>query len=304
MATFDECKIYFRCKQKETYSDDDALRNAIKGEECKSHKGKKGEQGTGNLERCRSVCTHFTNIEESDKLKMCRLTFKLSEEVAPAMVKFKDKVEYSTLSFDGSDVFTPIVPKTYIEYRDIFDKYFQLFTLDILHLLKEVDEDFYNKLLLSAFTFGYPNFKGILLNHKDESHKKIIDKINKLKIQAINKLKNNKTRDNWYAKQFRHTSCNKKGALLEESNPPLICKKSKKPKRFDPCKGKMCWYRKGPGDSIMYYSSIKKAKKYEQKTKNLQKGGNKKNKTTNKSSKFRKTNKIRKTRKNRKTIKY
>ena len=70
---------------------------------------------------------------------------------------------------------------------------------------------------------------------------------------------------------------------MKESNPTLICKKSKKPRMFDPCKGKMCWHRKGPGDSAMYYFSIKSAKKNNSYAKNKKTGGAYKSKKLKKS---------------------
>jgi len=333
MATVKDCIDYFACKQKPNgYTADNMLKNAILGKDCPHLNGTIGAEGTGNLERCRFVCTHFTNIEkESDKLKMCELTFKLTEGVFPAMVKFKNKVEYSTRSFDDyASTFTPILPQTYSGYKDIFDTYFQLFTLDSLLLLKKVDKDFYDKLLLPALEHGYPKLKCILLNHKVDSHKQIITKINEL---LNSKLKNNNARYEVNEKSILHighgNKCEEihnKKIIKKSKNNYLICKKSitipfTKRKRkttlgsnntkshyfknigntHSNCVKGLCWHKLSRKNKFVYRKKIKILNT----PSNTINGGGKTRKFNKKGNKINKTHsKSRKTRKNRKTRKY
>jgi hypothetical protein len=304
MATFEECKPYFKCTDTEEISDTELITRAINGTPCPSKNNNTGGQ-TAVLGRCKNICTHFKNMEEydDDAIKMCRLSFKLSEEMVRAIRN--EEVEYSTIPFDGTNIFTPIQPSTYQEYKNIFDSYFIEFDLDKLKLVSERNqkiEEIYALINNNKETLRFPNYKGILLHTGVDSHMEIIKIINEA---MKNHLKNNSFRNEVYANKFRHTKCQRKGAILKESNPTLICKKSKKLKRFDPCKGKMCWHRKGPGDSAMYYLSIKAAKKHNSyakknnektggayKSKKLKKSRN--NKKSKKSNRSKKSNKSRK----------
>lgn len=294
MATFEECKEYFKCKESEI-GDDDALERAIKGTPCPSKNNNKGGQ-TGTLGRCRDVCTHFKKMKNKDASKMCRLSFRLSEEFVDAMND--NEVKYSTIPFDGSQVFTPIQPSTYQQYKNIFDSYFIEFDLKTLKLISEKNqtiEQIYTSINNYQEMEMFPKYKGILLHTGVDSHKKIIN--------IITLRDDNKLRNNIYANKFRHTTCNQKGAVLKESNPTLICKKSKKPRMFDPCKGKMCWHRKGPGDSAMYYFSIKAAKKNNSYAKNKKKktGGAYKSKKLKKSRNNKKSKKSNRSKKSNKS---
>ena len=106
-----------------------------------------------------------------------------------------------------------------------------------------------------------------------------------------NSLKNNRSKV--YANTFRHTECHQEGAVLKKSNPTLICKQSKKLKRLDPCKGKMCWHRlsksekkkhgvhNGGGKVIRKINKFKKNSKKSRKNKKSKKN-NKRPKNSNK----------------------
>lgn len=293
MATFEECKEYFKCEGKQI-TDNDALERAINGTPCPSKNNNTGGQ-TAVLGRCKNICTHFKDMRNKDAINMCRLSFRLSEEMVDAMNN--NEIEYSTIPFDGSKVFTPIQPKTYKDYKEeIFDSYFIKFNLKTLKLVSEknqIIEEIYKSINSYQEMGKFTNYKGMLLHTGVDSHKEIINIINeKMKIH----LMNNSFRNEIYANKFRHTKCHKKGAVLKESNPTLICKKSKKPRMFDPCKGKMCWHRKGPGDSVMYYFSIKDAKKHNSyaKKRHNKSGGAYKSKKLKKSKRHKKSKKLNK----------
>lgn len=305
MATFEECKKYFKCDETGELTDEQIIGKAINGTPCKSKNNNKVGQ-TSQLGRCKKVCTHFKDMKKDDASKMCRLAFRLSEEMVDGIND--KKVEYSTIPFDGSQVFTPILPTTYEDedYEDIFDNYFIKFDLNTLKLVSENNQtigDIY--LAIKNYQQMFPNYKGFLLHKEIKSHKDIIESINKLLEKNVlrknnilkknNKtLKNNKYRSKVYANTFRHTECHQEGAVLKESNPTLICKKSKKLKRLDPCKGKMCWHRKGPGDSVMYYFSIKEAKEQEKQGGGSRKQNRNINKSKKNSKKSRKNKKFKK----------
>ena len=128
MATFDECKEYFKCIDTQNLTDTEIIKRAINGTHCPSKNHIRVGQ-TAELGRCKNICTHFKEMEENDAIKMCRLSFRFTEEMIDALQN--DNVEYSTIPFNGSQVFTPIQPSTYYEYKDIFDNYFIMIFIKI-----------------------------------------------------------------------------------------------------------------------------------------------------------------------------
>lgn len=223
MATFEECKTYFKCNDTQNLTNTEIIEKAIDGTPCPS-KNHNTEGQTAELGRCKKICTHFKEMKKNDAIKMCRLSFRFSEEMTEAILN--DEVEYSTIPFDGSQVFIPIQPSTYDEYKDIFDNYFIMINKQKFKKIKEKaeevksryesrenDYDNFSKFkgIEEIFTFltsiSREQYKGLLLHKEVKSHKNIIDMINELIPHG--------------------TKCNEKGKVVGNGEGGyLICKKS------------------------------------------------------------------------------
>ena len=263
MATFDECQ-----KIQEALKDpkcNDQTQNI--NQECENHiKGVLDQDKTHDIKqsinRCKTMCNKYSKYNQFKK-PICDLIAKIKDS--------QKSIESKTLVERGNELKKTIKGRHHFFYDrhsnslHPFSNYFyKNHKSDIKTFFKLFnDNDNVNDNV--NVNDNDKNYKNNIISMKATYYTSSTSTYHLKKMEAIeNSLeKNNVLLFKQYANRFRHTKCHQKGAVLKESNPKLICKKSKKPRMFDPCKGKMCWHRKGPGDSVMYYFSIKAAKKKE-----------------------------------------
>lgn len=290
MATFNECQIIQEAlKNPKCYGQNEKI-----DQECETHiKDALDKDSTldimHSITRCKTMCNKYSKYQEFKK-PICDLIAKIKDS--------QKSIESESPVLRGNEFKKTIKGKHHFYFdgesstlHPFNDNFYKKHKSDIKTFFKLVDDnDNDNDISSMKESIYYTSCTSTY-------HLKEMDDIEKtLKGNNVLLLQQ-------YANRFRHTKCHQKGAVLKESNPKLICKKSKKPRMFDPCKGKMCWHRKGPGDSVMYYFSIKAAKKHNSyvKKKHKKTGGAYKSKNLKKSKRYKKSKKLNKSKSNKKS---